>query len=147
MSQPASILVVDDTPANVKLLVDVLTAKGYAVSAATNGADALAMIAAAPPDLAITRTTLRESAQLLVQRVTAPAGAVLARHAHPGRETTRILAGAISLECADAPPRLLTAGDQFEIPAGAPHALRILAAARLEVTYTTTPGAPLAIPA
>ena len=53
MSTPARILVVDDTPANVKLLVDVLAAKGYEVSAATNGADALAMIAAAPPDLVL----------------------------------------------------------------------------------------------
>ncbi|MEP7297074.1 MAG: response regulator [Burkholderiales bacterium] len=53
MSSPARILVVDDTPANVKLLVDVLTAKGYDVCAATNGADALAMIAAAPPDLVL----------------------------------------------------------------------------------------------
>jgi len=53
MCRPARILVVDDTPANVKLLVDVLTAKGYEVSAATNGADALSMIAAAPPDLVL----------------------------------------------------------------------------------------------
>ena len=40
---PARVLVVDDTPANVKLLIDVLTAKGYELSSATNGADALAM--------------------------------------------------------------------------------------------------------
>ena len=55
MSGPASpkILVVDDTPANVKLLVDVLTAKGYDASAAVNGEDALAMIAAQPPDLVL----------------------------------------------------------------------------------------------
>jgi CheY-like chemotaxis protein len=30
MSNPARILVVDDTPANVKLLADLLTVKGYA---------------------------------------------------------------------------------------------------------------------
>ena len=53
MSSPARILVVDDTPANVKLLVDVLGAKGYEVSAATNGADALATIAATLPDLVL----------------------------------------------------------------------------------------------
>ena len=47
------ILVVDDTPANVKLLVDVLNAKGYAASAAVNGEEALAMIAAEPPDLVL----------------------------------------------------------------------------------------------
>ena len=55
MSAPgvAKILVVDDTPANVKLLVDVLTVSGYAASAATNGEDALTQIAASPPDLVL----------------------------------------------------------------------------------------------
>ena len=48
---PHKILVVDDTPANVKLLVDVLTAKGFDVSAAVNGQEALDMVARNPPDL------------------------------------------------------------------------------------------------
>src|SRR5258706_14521378 len=47
------ILVVDDTPQNVKLLTDLLSAKGYVVTSATNGEDALASIAAAPPDLVL----------------------------------------------------------------------------------------------
>jgi adenylate cyclase len=42
MNAPARILVVDDTPSNVKLLADVLHARGYAVVTATNGAEALA---------------------------------------------------------------------------------------------------------
>ena len=50
---PAKILVVDDTPANVKLLVDVLTVTGYAATAATNGEEALAQIASEPPDLVL----------------------------------------------------------------------------------------------
>ena len=50
---PAKILVVDDTPANVKLLVDVLAAKGYAVSSAVNGEQALACIAEQAPDLVL----------------------------------------------------------------------------------------------
>ena len=50
---PAKILVVDDTPANVKLLVDVLTVKGYAVSAAVNGEEALGKVAQDPPDLVL----------------------------------------------------------------------------------------------
>ena len=37
----AKILVVDDTPANVKLLVDVLGVSGYAVVTAVNGAEGL----------------------------------------------------------------------------------------------------------
>ena len=47
------ILVVDDTPMNIKLLGDLLTAKGYSVATAANGEQALAAIAAAPPDLVL----------------------------------------------------------------------------------------------
>ncbi len=50
---PGKILVVDDTPANVKLLVDVLTAKGYDVAAAINGEEALASVAQNRPDLVL----------------------------------------------------------------------------------------------
>lgn len=49
----ARILVVDDTPANVKLLVDLLTAKGYVASSAVNGELALQMIATEMPDLVL----------------------------------------------------------------------------------------------
>ena len=49
----AKILVVDDTPANVKLLVDVLTAKGYTVTSAPNGEEALVRIAVQQPDLVL----------------------------------------------------------------------------------------------
>jgi len=52
-SPAAKILVVDDTPANVKLLVDVLDMSGYSAAAATNGAEALAKIAEDPPDLVL----------------------------------------------------------------------------------------------
>ena len=51
MSTAAKILVVDDTPHNVKLLADILGMKGYAVSTATNGEEALASVAADAPDL------------------------------------------------------------------------------------------------
>jgi len=45
------VLVVDDTPHNVKLLADLLGAKGYAVATAASGEEALAKIAADQPDL------------------------------------------------------------------------------------------------
>ena len=50
---PQKILVVDDTPANIKLLGDLLRLKGYEVSTATNGEEALAAIAKQPPDLVL----------------------------------------------------------------------------------------------
>jgi class 3 adenylate cyclase len=53
MNDPPRILVVDDTPSNVKLLADVLQARGYAVVTATNGAEALARIERDGPDLAL----------------------------------------------------------------------------------------------
>ena len=44
MNTPAKIMVVDDTPRNVKLLADLLGVKGYAVMTAASGQEALAKI-------------------------------------------------------------------------------------------------------
>jgi len=53
--QPASIagdiLVVDDNPQNLTMLIDMLTARGHKVRPALNGKLALAIVQAAPPDL------------------------------------------------------------------------------------------------
>ena len=53
MTQPRKILVVDDTPGNVKLLTDLLTVKGYEVATAESGHEALARIDADCPDLVL----------------------------------------------------------------------------------------------
>ena len=53
MNDPARILVVDDTPSNVKLLADILQARGYAVLTASNGAEALARTEREAPDLVL----------------------------------------------------------------------------------------------
>jgi class 3 adenylate cyclase/CheY-like chemotaxis protein len=53
VSDPVRILVVDDTPHNVKLLADILGAKGYAVSTAASGAEALAQVEAGRFDLVL----------------------------------------------------------------------------------------------
>lgn len=53
MTETAKILVVDDTPLNVKMLLDVLTYKGYAVVTAGSGAEALVKVEAEKPDLVL----------------------------------------------------------------------------------------------
>jgi signal transduction histidine kinase len=45
------ILIVDDTPVNLRLLAQILTKRGYEVRAVLNGARALASVQASPPDL------------------------------------------------------------------------------------------------
>jgi adenylate cyclase len=49
----ARVLIVDDTPLNLKLLGDLLQAKGYAVTTANNGEEALAKLAADVPDIVL----------------------------------------------------------------------------------------------
>ncbi len=50
---PEKILVVDDVPVNVKLLADLLAAKGYAVATAAGGAEALEKIGKEQPGLVL----------------------------------------------------------------------------------------------
>lgn len=52
-SRPASILVVDDTPHNVRLLEAILAPRGYRVLQATSGAAALELVAREQPDLVL----------------------------------------------------------------------------------------------
>ena len=47
------ILVVDDTPVNVKLLADLLAVKGYAVITAASGKEALEKVESEHPDLVL----------------------------------------------------------------------------------------------
>jgi len=49
----ARILVVDDTPLNLKLLGDLLAVKGYAISTAASGEEALATMTAEMPDIVL----------------------------------------------------------------------------------------------
>src|SRR6266540_3227577 len=56
----AKILVVDDTPRNVKLLADLLTVKGYAVVTAESGRQALAQLEAERPDLVLLDVVMPE---------------------------------------------------------------------------------------
>lgn len=60
MNSPAKILVVDDTPRNVKLLADLLSVKGYGVVTAASGREALALLETAQPDLVLLDVVMPE---------------------------------------------------------------------------------------
>jgi len=60
VNSPAKILVVDDTPRNVKLLADLLAVKGYAVVTAISGHEALAQVEAERPDLVLLDVVMPE---------------------------------------------------------------------------------------
>ncbi len=60
MSVAARILVVDDTPKNVRLLADLLAARGYGVLTAASGAEALAVVARERPDLVLLDVVMPE---------------------------------------------------------------------------------------
>jgi adenylate cyclase len=57
---PAKILVVDDTPRNVKLLADLLAVKGYSVVTALSGPEALDKIEQEQPDLVLLDVVMPE---------------------------------------------------------------------------------------
>jgi class 3 adenylate cyclase/CheY-like chemotaxis protein len=75
----ARILVVDDTPHNVLLLADLLASKGYAVTTAASGAEALTLIGDHPPDLVLLDVVMPQmSGYEVCQQIRAsPATAVL----------------------------------------------------------------------
>ena len=50
-NRPPDIMIVDDTPQNLRLLTDLLKKKEYRVRPIPNGALALQAVAAEPPDL------------------------------------------------------------------------------------------------
>jgi len=50
-SSPANLLVVDDTPANLRVLTRMLSRRGYAVQVANSGTLALELVRSHPPDL------------------------------------------------------------------------------------------------
>src|ERR671914_489578 len=60
MNAPPKLLVVDDTPTNIKLLADLLGVKGYRVLTASCGGEALAKLETDNPDLVLLDVVMPE---------------------------------------------------------------------------------------
>ena len=75
-------------------------------------------------------------------------GFFVARHTHPGIESSFVREGAGTLIVAGQPDRLLKAGDSFLIPPELPHAVRNGDASTIvAATYIVEKGKPLTTPA
>jgi quercetin dioxygenase-like cupin family protein len=74
--------------------------------------------------------------------------ATVARHTHPGVESTYVVEGQIEFLMDGQPPRTMSSGEGFQVPVAVPHAAKNGAKpARLSGTYVVEKGKPLASPA
>ena len=76
-------------------------------------------------------------------------GVTVARHTHPGIESSYVLEGGFELPVQGQPTRMLKAGDGFQIPPETPHAGGKPGdkKSRIAITYVVKKGKPLASPA
>ena len=85
----------------------------------------------------------------IVMDVTIEPGVGVARHTHPGIESSYVMeGGGGELPVEGQPPRILKAGEAFQIPPGTPHAGGKPAEmkTRLLINYIVEKGKPLATP-
>ncbi len=87
--------------------------------------------------------------EAVVARVEVAPGGVADWHTHPGEEISYIVEGESILLVAGQPPRKVTAGEAFVIPAGVVHSARneSNAPCRLVGVYVVEKGKPMASPA
>ncbi|HEY4982229.1 MAG TPA: cupin domain-containing protein [Pseudolabrys sp.] len=76
-------------------------------------------------------------------------GVTIARHTHPGIESSYVLEGGFELPIQGQPTRMLKAGDGFQVPPETPHAggKPGNTKSRIAITYVVEKGKPLASPA
>jgi quercetin dioxygenase-like cupin family protein len=76
-------------------------------------------------------------------------GGTIARHTHPGIESTYILEGSVEIPIEGQPTRSYKQGDHYQIPAGTPHAggKPSETKVRLATTYVVEKDKPLVSPA
>jgi quercetin dioxygenase-like cupin family protein len=81
--------------------------------------------------------------------VTVDAGAVVARHTHPGIESSYMIEGTLELPIEGKPTLMLKAGDAFQVPPGTPHGggKASNSKCRIAATFVVEKDKPLASPA
>lgn len=126
------------------------------LAAAALGALSLALPATALGQAsAIHKTTLQDAPfpppkfHSVTIRTVVDANGEVPRHTHPGVEMGYVLSGEAQLMVAGQPPRALSAGDSFAIPANTVHSVRNTGAGPLAMlsTYVVDKNQPILIPA
>ena len=83
----------------------------------------------------------------ILMTLEAPEGTVIARHTHPGIESSVVTEGELELEVQGQPAKRFVAGEGFQVPPGVPHGGKVITRARLAITYVVEKDKPLASPA
>ncbi|HLJ70591.1 MAG TPA: cupin domain-containing protein [Roseiarcus sp.] len=131
-----------------------LTRRGFATCAlcALSGFAATAAEAAGPAGLK--RTILQRTDgpapgyETLVVAIEIEPGFQVARHTHPGIESSYVIEGETELSMDGEKPRMVGPGQSFQIPTGVPHSAKNGdKTARLAAVYVVEKGKPLASPA
>jgi quercetin dioxygenase-like cupin family protein len=106
-----------------------------------------------PPNDPIKRTPLQkteypEGQFTYVMMIEIAPNATVARHTHPGLETSYVLDGELDLVVEGKPPMALKTGDSFAVPPGTPHGGKTGdKGAKLIGTFVVDKTKPLASPA
>ena len=86
-----------------------------------------------------------ETVQMIVE---VEAGVEIARHTHPGTESSTLLEGQAELYIKGQPDKTMTPGNMYLIPASVPHGVRkITSPLKIAITYVVEKGKPIASPA
>lgn len=96
----------------------------------------------------LNQTDVGPNTTVLQMAVDIQPGFLVARHTHPGVETTYLIAGGGTLKISGSENRIVKPGDTFQVPREVPHALDNGAAlTQLVVVYAVDKDKPLASPA
>jgi quercetin dioxygenase-like cupin family protein len=87
--------------------------------------------------------------ETIIMDVTLDPGAKIARHTHPGIESTYVMEGSFELPIQGQPTKIVKKGEAFQVPPETPHAggKPPTEKCRLMINYIVQKGKPLASPA